>query len=120
MQELVTVTGDTPVIDTTATRIQTNYDQQTLSSIPNARDMWSLLSTTPSVTLNRIDVGGSTAGTQTTYFAYGYSGQNRPLIEGRLFQHGGHRRCPARLGHLFRGVKQPAHGSFDLFVRRKA
>src|SRR4029453_2833264 len=28
------------------------------------------------------DVGGSTAGTQTTYFAYGYSGQNRPLIEG--------------------------------------
>ncbi len=65
-----------------ATRIQTNYDQQMLSSIPNARDMWSLLSTTPSVTLNRIDVGGATAGTQTTYFAYGYSGQNRPLIEG--------------------------------------
>ena len=53
-----------------------------LSSIPNARDMWSLLATTPSVTLNRVDVGGATAGTQTTYFAYGYSGQNRPLIEG--------------------------------------
>ena len=44
--------------------------------------MWSLLATTPSVTLNRVDVGGSTMGTQTTYFAYGYSGQNRPLIEG--------------------------------------
>src|SRR5688572_33159790 len=44
--------------------------------------MWSLLATTPSVTLNRVDVGGATAGTQTTYFAYGYSGQNRPLIEG--------------------------------------
>ena len=44
--------------------------------------MWSLLGATPSVTLNRVDVGGSTAGTQTTYFAYGYSGQNRPLIEG--------------------------------------
>jgi len=82
LQETVTVSGASPVIDTTATRIQTNYDQQMLSSIPNARDMWSLLSTTPSVTLNRIDVGGSTAGTQTTYFAYGYSGQNRPLIEG--------------------------------------
>jgi hypothetical protein len=82
LQETVTVSGDSPVIDTSATRIQTNYDQQMLSSIPNARDMWSLLSTTPSVTLNRIDVGGSTAGTQTTYFSYGYSGQNRPLIEG--------------------------------------
>src|SRR5262245_48335541 len=44
--------------------------------------MCSLLATTPSVTLNRVDVGGSTMGTQTTYFAYGYSGQNRPLIEG--------------------------------------
>ncbi len=44
--------------------------------------MWSLLASTPSVTLNRVDVGGATMGTQTTYFAYGYSGQNRPLIEG--------------------------------------
>ena len=82
LQETVTVSGESPVIDTSATRVQTNYDQQALSSIPNARDMWSLLSTTPSVSLNRVDVGGATAGTQTTYFAYGYSGQNRPLIEG--------------------------------------
>jgi hypothetical protein len=82
LQETVTVSGQSPTIDTTATRIQTNYDQERLASIPNARDMWSLLATTPSVTLNRVDVGGSTMGTQTTYFAYGYSGQNRPLIEG--------------------------------------
>jgi hypothetical protein len=82
LQETVTVSGESPTIDTTATRIQTNYDQEKLASLPNARDMWSLLSTTPSVTLNRVDVGGNTAGTQTTYFAYGYSGQNRPLIEG--------------------------------------
>lgn len=82
LQETVTVSGQTPVIDTSATRVQTNYDQQQLASLPNARDMWSLLSTTPSVTLNRVDVGGATMGTQTTYFAYGYSGQNRPLIEG--------------------------------------
>jgi hypothetical protein len=82
LQETVTVSGASPVVDTSATRLQTNYDQQALASLPNARDMWSLLASTPSVTLNRVDVGGSTAGTQTTYFAYGYSGQNRPLIEG--------------------------------------
>ncbi|MCA1586950.1 MAG: TonB-dependent receptor, partial [Acidobacteria bacterium] len=82
LQETVTVSGESPVIDTSATRVQTNYDQQALASLPNARDMWSLLATTPSITLNRVDVGGSTMGTQTTYFAYGYSGQNRPLIEG--------------------------------------
>jgi len=68
LQETVTVSGQSPVIDTSSTRIQTNYDQQTLASIPNARDMWSLLATTPSVTLNRVDVGGATAGRQTTYF----------------------------------------------------
>lgn len=82
LQETVTVSGESPVIDTSATRVQTNYDQQQLAAIPNARDMWSLLATTPSVTLNRVDVGGATMGTQTTYFAYGYSGQNRPLVEG--------------------------------------
>jgi hypothetical protein len=82
LQETVTVSGQSPVIDTSATRVQTNYDQQQLASIPNARDMWSLLATTPSITLNRVDVGGATMGTQTTYFAYGYSGQNRPLVEG--------------------------------------
>ncbi len=82
VQETVTVSGESPVVDSSATRLQTNYDQQALASLPNARDMWSLLGATPSITLNRVDVGGSTAGTQTTYFAYGYSGQNRPLIEG--------------------------------------
>ena len=62
LQETVTVSGQSPVIDTSATRMQTNYDQQMLASIPNARDMWSLLATTPSVTLNRVDVGGSDDG----------------------------------------------------------
>ena len=80
MQEETTVTGESPTIDTTATRVQTNFDKSTLESLPNARDMWSLLSETPAVTLNRFDVGGSTAGTQTTYVAYGNGGQNRPLI----------------------------------------
>ncbi len=82
LSETLVVSGESPVIDTSSTRVQTNFDSQQLASLPNARDMWSLLATTPSVTLNRVDVGGATMGTQTTYFAYGYSGQNRPLVEG--------------------------------------
>jgi hypothetical protein len=82
MEEEMTVTGESPTIDATATRVQTNFDKSMLDSLPNARDMWSLLAETPAVTLNRFDVGGSTAGTQTTYVAYGNGGQNRPLIEG--------------------------------------
>jgi hypothetical protein len=82
MEEELTVTGESPAIDTTATRVQTNFDKSMLDSLPNARDMWSLLAETPAIQLNRFDVGGSTAGTQTTYIAYGNGGQNRPLIEG--------------------------------------
>ncbi|MGE0815408.1 MAG: carboxypeptidase regulatory-like domain-containing protein [Vicinamibacterales bacterium] len=82
LQETVTVTGESPVIDTTATRIQQNFKTEQLASIPNGRDMWSLLAVTPAVQMSRIDVGGNRAGTQTGYTAYGFSGQVRVLIEG--------------------------------------
>jgi len=82
LSDEVTVTENATAIDVTATRVQTNFGKDQLDSIPNARDMWSLLSTTPGIQLSRFDVGGATAGTQGTYVAYGNGGQNRPLIEG--------------------------------------
>ncbi len=82
LQETVTVTGESPVIDTSATRIQHNFKLEQLQSIPNGRDMWALLAITPSVQMSRIDVGGNRAGTQTGYTAYGFIGQVRVLIEG--------------------------------------
>ncbi len=82
LQETVTVTGQSPVIDTSATRVVQNFKLEQLQSIPNARDMWSLLAVTPGVQMQRIDVGGNRAGTQTTYAAYGQTGQVRVLIEG--------------------------------------
>src|SRR5437762_1754495 len=82
LQETVTVTGDSPVIDTSSTRVQQNFKLEALQEIPNSRDLWSLLALTPSVTMSRIDVGGNRAGTQTGYTAYGFSGQNRVLVEG--------------------------------------
>jgi Carboxypeptidase regulatory-like domain len=82
LQETVTVSGASPVIDTTATRIQQNFKLEQLQSLPNGRDMWALLAVTPSVQMGRIDVGGNRAGTQTGYTAYGFNGQVRVLIEG--------------------------------------
>jgi hypothetical protein len=82
VQETVTVTGASPLIDATSTRVQQNFTLDNLQSIPNGRDMWSLLAVTPSVQMARIDVGGNRAGTQTGYQAYGFSGQVRVLIEG--------------------------------------
>jgi hypothetical protein len=82
VQETVTVSGQSPVIDTSTTRVQQNFKMDQLQSIPNGRDMWSLLAVTPSVQMARIDVGGNRAGTQTGYNAYGQMGQVRVLIEG--------------------------------------
>jgi hypothetical protein len=82
LQETVTVTGESPIIDTSSTRVQQNFKLEQLQSIPNGRDMWALLAVTPAVQMGRIDVGGNRAGTQTGYNAYGFSGQVRVLIEG--------------------------------------
>lgn len=82
LQESVTVTGESPVVDTAATQITTNFQAQQLANLPNARDFWSILSQAPAISLTRIDVGGSAAGTQTGYVVYGTTGQNRPMVEG--------------------------------------
>ena len=82
LEESITVKGNSPLIDTTATRVQENYKLEQLQAIPNGRDMWSLLAITPGVTMGRIDVAGNRVGTQTPYRAYGLSGQVRVLIEG--------------------------------------
>ena len=82
LQETVNVTGDSPVIDSSATRVVQTFKLEQLQAIPNGRDMWSLLAVTPGVQMGRIDVGGNRAGTQTPYTAYGFAGQVRVLIEG--------------------------------------
>src|SRR4029077_16847165 len=69
-------------VDMTFTSIATTFDKETLANLPSARDYWAILSEAPGVKLQRIDVGGSAAGTQTTYFVYGTTGQVRPMVEG--------------------------------------
>ncbi|MGE3520073.1 MAG: carboxypeptidase regulatory-like domain-containing protein [Vicinamibacterales bacterium] len=82
LEENVIVTGASPVVDVQATAIATTFDKETLANLPSARDYWAILSEAPGVKLQRIDVGGSAAGTQTTYFVFGTTGQNRPMVEG--------------------------------------
>jgi hypothetical protein len=80
--ESVLVVGQSPVVDSVNARVQTSYSKDVLAALPGARDMWAILSTAPAVQMARIDVGGSTAGTQTGYRAYGVNGQTKPVVEG--------------------------------------
>jgi hypothetical protein len=89
LQETVTVTGDSPVVDVTSTKTSTNYDFKELASIPSARDMWAILAESPGITMARIDVGGSAAGTQSGYRTYdAQGGQNRVMIDGLVTTEG--------------------------------
>ena len=78
LEEAVTVTGASPVVDTQATKISTSFDSKKLAAIPNgSNDPWAMLAETPAVKVTRIDVGGSTAGTQTGFTAYGTAASGR-------------------------------------------
>jgi hypothetical protein len=82
LQETVTVTGASPVVDTSTTTMGTNFTKELLTEIPNARDIWAALSQAPGIQMQAFDVGGSHAGTQTTYITYGVDVQNQTKIEG--------------------------------------
>ncbi len=82
LAETVTVTGDSPVVDTQNSNVQTNFTQEMIRSLPNARDIWALIAVAPGTTMNSYDVGGSRAGTQTGYQAYGRGGQVRVQVDG--------------------------------------
>ena len=83
LTESVTVSGQSPVVDVATTKTSTNFDAQQLASLPNARDFWSILAAAPAIQMQRIDVGGSAAGTQTGYSTYDTKAdQHRPMVEG--------------------------------------
>jgi hypothetical protein len=82
LQESVTVTGQSPVVDTSATAIGNVFDAKQLSALPTSRDYFSLLAQSPAIQMARIDVGGSTNGTQQGFVVYGTSGQVRVIFEG--------------------------------------
>ena len=82
LEEAVTVSGASPVVDTQSTTVTTSFDAAKLAALPNgSNDPWAMLAETPAVKMSRIDVGGSTSGTQTTFTTYGTAGQ-RPYYEG--------------------------------------
>jgi hypothetical protein len=82
VQESVTVTGESPIVDTSTTTLATNFTKELLTEIPNARDIWAAMAQAPGLQMTSYDVGGSHTGTQTGYITYGFSGQNQTRLEG--------------------------------------
>jgi hypothetical protein len=94
VEEVVTVVGESPMVDTKSTVIGANFDVALLEEVPSARDVWSLLEhQAPGVTTNRLDVGGSETGLQALYSARGTGWQ-----QNSYYLNGVNVTCPDALG----------------------
>ena len=54
LQETVTVTGESPVVDTTTTTMGTNFTKELLTEIPNARDVWAAMAQAPGMQMTAV------------------------------------------------------------------
>ncbi len=83
LEETITVTSESPLLDERKLSTGTNVSQIELEKIPTARDPWALLSQTPGVLVDRVNVGGSESGQQATFRAPGVAGnQNDFQMDG--------------------------------------
>ena len=73
LDETVTVTGISPIIDPRRQSTDTHVTVEELQEIPSARDPWVVLQTIPGVIVDRVNVGGAESGQQSNYMAKGAS-----------------------------------------------
>jgi carboxypeptidase family protein/TonB-dependent receptor-like protein len=71
VQESITVTGQSPIVDTKATGTKQTFTNELLQSIPSARDPWVILEQTAGIAMDRANVGGSLSGQQSNFVARG-------------------------------------------------
>jgi hypothetical protein len=84
LQESVTVSGEAPLLDTTAVLNQTVMTRDVLDTLPGTNDVWAIGRLVPAVIQNNIDVGGTGAFQQSTTSVHGSRGgsETNYLIDG--------------------------------------
>ncbi len=82
LQETVTVTGESPIIDIRSNTLGTNFGKELLEKIPSARDPWVILEQTPGMVMSVQNVGGSASGQQAGFGAHGSSGNQQWNLDG--------------------------------------
>src|SRR5205814_479719 len=71
--ETITVTGESPTVDTRSNLQQTVMNQEVLEGIPSGRDPWSVAKIIPGVQVSTYDVGGTQSFQQSSLSAHGSS-----------------------------------------------
>ena len=82
LQESVTVSGQSPVVDVSSTNAATQFTQEMLETLPTSRNgLTSLLAQAPGAR-SQWDVGGSAATEQPIFRVFGQGGEPWPQVEG--------------------------------------
>jgi hypothetical protein len=74
--ENITVTGESPTVDTKSNLQQTVMNQDILEGVPTGRDPWSLAKLIPGVGVSTYDVGGTQSMQQSGMSAHGSTGSD--------------------------------------------
>jgi len=82
----VTVTSESPLLDTRKASTGANYNQSELNHIPTGRDPWVMIQQVPGVQIDRLNSGGDQSGQQSAYVGKGTdTSQNSFNMDGVTF-----------------------------------
>ncbi|MEJ2086819.1 MAG: TonB-dependent receptor, partial [Acidobacteriota bacterium] len=83
IQESITVTAESPLLDERKVSAGTTISQVELEKIPSTRDPWAVMQQAPGVLTDRINVGGNLSGTQQFFTGAGTDKtQNAYYVDG--------------------------------------
>jgi hypothetical protein len=71
VEETITVTAETPVVDIKKVGTATTLTQAELEGTPQSKDPWAMLKTVPGVIVDRVNVGGNESGQQSGFIGKG-------------------------------------------------
>jgi hypothetical protein len=94
MEESVTVSGQSPVVDVTNTSAAVAFTKELLDSVPRGRDLQNVLAMAPGVTQAQVDVGGSTLAQRQDTSSYGMEAQPKLQYEGMNIAMGADQNTP--------------------------
>jgi hypothetical protein len=79
----ITVTSESPLLDTRRATEGSTFSQKQLESIPTGRDPWVVIQQAPGVQIDRLNIGGNQSGQQSAYIGKGAdAGQNVFNVDG--------------------------------------
>ena len=94
MEESVTVSGQSPVVDVTSTSASVAFTKEFLEDVPRGRDLQNILAMAPGVTQAQVDVGGSTLAQRQDTASYGMEAQPKLQYEGMNIAMGADQNTP--------------------------